>query len=44
MSDRAVSTQPIAAGIDMGGSGVKGAQVDLTTGLLVGERRRLASP
>lgn len=44
MSDRAVSTQPIAAGIDMGGSGVKGAQVDLTTGLLVGERRCLASP
>ena len=33
-----------ALGIDVGGSGVKGAIVDLDTGLLVGERFRLDTP
>ncbi|MDQ6617685.1 MAG: ROK family protein [Actinomycetota bacterium] len=31
-------------GIDIGGSGIKGAVVDLETGLLVGERHKLATP
>src|SRR3954465_7157719 len=31
-------------GIDIGGSGVKGAPVDLDTGALTGERVRLATP
>src|SRR3954462_14300586 len=31
-------------GIDIGGSGVKGAPVDLDTGALAGERVRLATP
>src|SRR4051795_8761814 len=31
-------------GIDIGGSGVKGAPVDLDTGALAGERVRLAQP
>jgi polyphosphate glucokinase len=42
------STEPTAArqsfGIDVGGSGVKGAIVDLETGQLVGERFRLDTP
>ena len=33
-----------ALGVDVGGSGVKGAIVDLDTGLLVGERFRLETP
>jgi len=33
-----------ALGIDVGGSGVKGAIVDLRTGLFVGERHRIATP
>ena len=33
-----------ALGVDVGGSGVKGAIVDLDTGLLVGERFRLDTP
>ncbi len=33
-----------ALGVDVGGSGVKGAVVDLDTGLLVGERFRLETP
>ena len=41
-------TEPSAArhalGVDVGGSGVKGAIVDLDTGLLVGERFRLDTP
>ena len=31
-------------GIDVGGSGIKGAVVDLATGALVGSRRRVATP
>jgi len=31
-------------GIDVGGSGIKGAVVDLATGTLVGSRRRVATP
>ena len=31
-------------GVDVGGSGVKGAPVDLTTGKLVGERTRIPTP
>lgn len=42
------STQPSTArqalGVDVGGSGVKGALVDLETGKLVGERFRLETP
>ena len=33
-----------ALGVDVGGSGVKGAIVDLETGQLVGERLRLETP
>lgn len=41
------STQPAprqALGVDVGGSGIKGAVVDLETGQLVGERFRLETP
>ena len=38
------STARHALGVDVGGSGVKGAVVDLDTGLLVGERFRLDTP
>lgn len=31
-------------GVDIGGSGIKGAVVDLTTGLLVGERHKVLTP
>lgn len=31
-------------GIDVGGSGIKGCDVDLTTGTLVGQRMRIATP
>lgn len=31
-------------GVDVGGSGVKGAPVDLTTGMLAGERTRIPTP
>ena len=31
-------------GVDVGGSGVKGAPVDLTTGKLIGERTRIPTP
>ena len=31
-------------GIDVGGSGIKGAVVDLATGTLIGSRRRVATP
>jgi polyphosphate glucokinase len=33
-----------AMGIDVGGSGVKGAPVDLTTGQLIGDRHRIRTP
>ena len=38
------STAGQALGVDVGGSGVKGAIVDLATGQLVGERFRLETP
>lgn len=38
------STAGQALGVDVGGSGVKGAIVDLATGTLVGERFRLETP
>ena len=34
----------IGCGIDIGGSGVKGALVDLDTGEFIGERIRIATP
>ena len=33
-----------ALGVDVGGSGVKGAVIDLATGQIVGERFRLDTP
>jgi len=38
------TTSPIAVGIDIGGSGLKGAPVDLATGSLTGERVREPTP
>ena len=38
------STGRQALGVDVGGSGVKGAIVDLDTGELVGERFRIETP
>src|SRR6195952_4695370 len=38
------SAQRRGFGIDVGGSGVKGGIVDLDTGLLIGERFKLATP
>jgi polyphosphate glucokinase len=38
------TSHPIAVGVDVGGSAVKGAPVDLATGLLAGERRREPMP
>ena len=37
-------TDRVACGIDIGGSGVKGALVDLETGEFVGERVRIDTP
>ena len=34
----------VALGIDIGGSGIKGAPVDLTTGAFVGDRVRIPTP
>nr|NLD40539.1 ROK family protein [Actinomycetales bacterium] len=39
-----VPTAPIAFGIDIGGSGIKGAPVDLATGNLLTERKRIPTP
>ena len=36
------SAGPRAFGVDVGGSGIKGGIVDLTTGKLVGERYKLS--
>jgi len=44
MTATEASTARQALGVDVGGSGVKGAIVDLGTGLLVGERFRLDTP
>ncbi|HEV2637492.1 MAG TPA: ROK family protein [Actinocrinis sp.] len=40
----AVDRTGIALGIDIGGTGIKGAPVDLATGAMVGERFRLDTP
>ncbi len=37
-------TSDLAIGIDFGGSGIKGAVVDVRTGLLVGDRLRVPTP
>ena len=34
----------IALGIDIGGSGIKGSLVDLSSGILIGERHRIPTP
>jgi polyphosphate glucokinase len=38
------SDHPLAFGIDIGGSGIKGAPVDLATGEFAAERRRIKTP
>lgn len=43
MSAMSVADRPVL-GIDIGGSGIKGAPVDLTTGTLVAERLRIPTP
>ncbi len=43
MTDEPVRSAPVL-GIDIGGSGIKGAPVDLATGELVGKRLRIATP
>src|SRR5919112_5624566 len=37
-------THPLAFGIDIGGSGIKGAPVDLVTGEFAAERKRIPTP
>ena len=37
-------TSRVALGIDIGGSGIKGAPVDLDTGTLIAERVKIATP
>jgi polyphosphate glucokinase len=34
----------IGCGVDVGGSGIKGARVDLASGAVIGERQRIATP
>jgi polyphosphate glucokinase len=43
MSAQAKAERPVL-GIDIGGSGIKGAPVDLTTGLFAGDRLRIETP
>ena len=43
MSDEAVTDKPVL-GIDIGGSGIKGAPVNLTTGELTTDRLKIATP
>lgn len=38
------NSEPHFLGIDVGGSGIKGALVDVVTGTLVGKRRRISTP
>lgn len=42
--DTAMSAPTHAIGIDFGGTGIKGAAVDLTRGVFVGDRQRVATP
>lgn len=46
MTDEGTSAQmtSLGFGIDIGGSGIKGALVDLTTGTLAGDRIRISTP
>lgn len=39
-----LTAHPLALGIDVGGSGIKGAPVDLVTGELAAERKRIKTP
>ena len=43
MTDQSADSRPIL-GIDIGGSGIKGAPVDLTTGELITDRLKIATP
>ncbi len=43
-AEGAVPTHTVALGIDIGGTGIKGAPVDLTTGLLTAPRHYIATP
>jgi polyphosphate glucokinase len=43
MSDDAASNKPVL-GIDIGGSGIKGAPVDLSTGEMITDRLKIATP
>lgn len=44
MSDKTSNSTQRGFGIDVGGSGIKGAIVDLETGLLIGDRIRIDTP
>nr|WP_225751096.1 ROK family protein [Pseudoclavibacter sp. Marseille-Q3772] len=43
-TEQTASDTPLAIGIDIGGTGIKGAVVDLSTGQLVGERCKVKTP
>ena len=43
MTDQSADSRPVL-GIDIGGSGIKGAPVDLTTGELITDRLKIATP
>ena len=40
----AIVTSYLALGIDVGGTGIKGAPVDVSTGELIAERHRIPTP
>ena len=44
MAENGLQSQLRGFGVDVGGSGIKGALVDLNTGQLIGERIRIATP
>ena len=44
MTENGLQSQLRGFGIDVGGSGIKGALVDLNTGQFIGERIRIATP
>ena len=44
MTENGLQSQLRGFGIDVGGSGIKGALVDLNTGQFIGERIRIALP
>jgi len=43
-AEGSVPSHAVALGIDIGGTGIKGAPVDLTTGLLIAPRHHIATP